>query len=252
MGSFTEIAIPVRQLGFRSALNVKILRDALPWDSYALDSTLAGIGISAGTGTGQYYIFSSADLYSLETDPLNDLLIISNDQPQGFYDLLAANLNIIGAFASGGGVVLWETCDLAWNYGSYAAAGIDSFPGGITQNTHYDFINLAPNHDLLLTGDLADSIRGNYASNKYFFDVPDSAIVYMVNSGGEPTLLALKYGHGTIFFSGQPLEYNFDRRENYDAGLLLPRIIGFMLGRAWDYPAPINTGPDRTNSARSG
>lgn len=232
-----DIVLTMKQLGFGSAFNVKVLRDAPPWDSYALDTTLTGIGLSAGGGTGQYYIFSSGNFALVQADPLNDLLIISNDQPQEFYDLLAININLIREFALHGGTVLWETCDLAWNYGSYATAGLDSFPGGISQYTMYDFINMKTSADYLLTDGLGDTLSGNYASNKYFSNVPDSALIYMEDSSGNPTLIGLKYGYGTMFYSGQPLEYNFDRRGDYNAGLLLPRIIGFILGRTWSYRA---------------
>lgn len=243
-----NIVLNMSQIGLGSAIDVKILRDLPPWDSYALDTTLAGIGLSAGSGGGRYYIYSSGDFAILQPDPINDLLIISNDQPQQFYDLLAININVLREFASRGGTILWETCDMAWNYGSYPVAGIDSFPGGISQNTLYDFINLKMDGDLLLTKGLDDTLSGNYASNKYFAGVPDSAIIYMKDSGGNPTLLALKYGYGTIFYSGQPLEYNFDRRNDFDAGLLLPRITGFILGRTSTKSFQLNSETAESNA----
>ncbi|UCC78871.1 MAG: hypothetical protein JSW64_11380 [Candidatus Zixiibacteriota bacterium] len=224
------------QTGFRSGTNVIILRDLPPWDSYGLDSTLAGMGLAVGTGANQFYIYSSSDLPSVEFTPGSDILIISNDQPQGFYNNLFSNLNKVTEFAAAGGTILWETCDLAWNYGSYAAAGIDSFPGGITHRTSYDAINTIFDPDLNLVEGLGDTLLGNYASNKYFSDIPDSAIIYMKDSGGNPTLIELKYGNGIILYSGQPLEYNFDRRNDYNMGFLLPRIISFLLGIPWEQP----------------
>jgi hypothetical protein len=119
------------QSGYLSGTRVKILRDEPPWDSFALDSTLAEIGLTEGTAGNQFNVCPSFDLPSIDLDSGNDLLIISNDQPQGFYDNLAINMEMVIDFIRAGGTVLWETCDLAWNYGSYAAAGLDTLPGQI-------------------------------------------------------------------------------------------------------------------------
>lgn len=228
--STEDIELQPSQTGFRSGSKVIILRDLPPWESYGLDSMLVGIGLGAGTSVNQFCIYSSSDLPSIEFAPGSDILIISNDQPQGFYDNLFSNLNRVSQFAAAGGIILWETCDLAWNYGSYAAAGMDSFPDGITQRTSYDTINIISDPDLSLVGGLGDTLIGNYASNKYFSVIPDSALIYMKDSESNPTLIGVKYGDGIILYSGQPLEYNFDRRNDYNMGFLLPRIVNYMLG----------------------
>jgi len=233
----SNIVLQLAQSGYQSGSNVKILRDELPWDSYGLDSTLIEIGLTVGTSKDQFSVYSSSELASIELLPDTDLLIISNDQPQGFYDNLSLYIERITVFAAAGGTILWEVCDLAWNYGSYAAAGIDFFPGGISHRTSYDIINTISDPDLYLVDGLGDTLNGVYASNKYFFNIPDSAIVYMENSDGNPTLVGLKFGSGIIFYSGQPLEYNFDRRDDYNMGFLLPRITSFLLGLPWEEPS---------------
>lgn len=225
-----DIELQPSQTGFRSGTDVIILRDLPPWDSYGLDSMLVGIGLGTGTSANQFCIYSSSDLPSIEFAPGSDILIISNDQPQGFYNNLFSNLDRITQFAAAGGMILWETCDLAWNYGSYAAAGIDSFPDGIIQRTSYDAINVISDPDLSLIGGLSDTLIGNYASNKYFSGIPDSALIYMKDTENNPTLIGIKYVDGIIFYSGQALEYNFDRRNDYNMGFLLPRIVSYMLG----------------------
>jgi hypothetical protein len=231
-----NIILHPRQTGFRSGTVVKVLRDIPPWDSYGLDTTLTGIGLTAGTANGQYTIYSSSDLPSISLIPGIDILIISNDQPQAFYNSLSMNLYGITKFVHDGGTVFWETCDMAWNYGSYADAGLDTFPGGVTQTTMYDTLNTVFDSDYSLTGVMGNTLIGDYASNKRYANLPDSAIVYTLNSVSDPTLIALKFGNGVIFYSGQPLEYNFDRRDNYNIGFLLPRISGFLLGTPWVEP----------------
>lgn len=229
----TIIILDMAQTGYFCGTHVNILRDEPPWDSFGLDTALIETGLTLGAAANQFEIFPSSQLTSMELSPGTDLLVISNDQPQGFYDNLAFSLGIITGFVSSGGTVFWEACDLAWNYGSFAAAGLDSFPGGITLRTAYDPINIIADHDLEILRGLEDTLSGTYASNKFLADVPDSVIVYMQNTTGNPTLICIKFGDGMIFYSGQPLEYNFDRRYDYNMGYLLPRILHFMLGIPW-------------------
>jgi hypothetical protein len=154
-------------------------------------------------------------------------------------------------FIRAGGTVLWETCDLAWNYGSYAAAGLDTLPGQIAFRTAYDPINITVDPHLGMVGGLEDTLAGIYASNKYLSNVPDSAIIYMMNSTGYPTLIGLRFGYGLIFYSGQPLEYNFDRRDEYNMGFLLPRILHFMLGKPWEESSLYSFGGDVNSRPKS-
>lgn len=241
------VILDMVQSGYLSGRRVKILRDEPPWDSFALDSILAEIGLTEGTAGNQFNVCPSFNLPSIDLDSGNDLLIISNDQPQGFYDNLATNLETVIGFIRAGGTVLWETCDLAWNYGSYADAGLDTLPGQIALGTAYDPINIITDPNLGMVGGLDDTLTGIYASNKYLSNIPDSVIIYMENSTGNPTLVGCRFGDGLIFYSGQPLEYNFDRRTEYNMGYLLPRILHFILGKPWEESSLHSSGED-TNS----
>ena len=75
-----------RQSGFGTASIVKVFRDQLPWDSSALDSTLYEQGLTLGHDRYQFYIYYSDMMADVELRPGMDLVIISNDQPQAFYD----------------------------------------------------------------------------------------------------------------------------------------------------------------------
>jgi len=225
-------ALELVQSGYSSGTSVRILRDQPPWGSYSLDSILTQMGFTVGLAGNQFSICPSSNLSSGLFHPGRDLVIISNDQPQDFYDNLAIYMAVLVDFARAGGTILWETCDLAWNYGSYTAAGLDTLPGNITLRTAFDQVNTITNPDLDMVDGLQDSLRGFYASNKYLPDVADSVIVYMRNTAGNPTLVGMRFGEGLIFYTGQPLEYNYDRRDDYEIGILLPRLIRFMLGKS--------------------
>lgn len=225
-------ALEMVQSGYSSGTSVRILRDQPPWGSYSLDSVLTGMGFTAGLSGNQFSVCPSSNLSSCSFRPGRDLVVISNDQPQLFYDNLAIYIGNILDFVRAGGTVFWETCDLAWNYGSYAAAGLDTLPGDVTLRTAFDQVNAITNPDLDMVGGLQDSLRGFYASNKYLGNLADSAIIYMKNTAGNPTLVGMRFGEGLIFYTGQPLEYNYDRRDDYEIGVLLPRLIRFMLGKS--------------------
>ncbi len=228
-GVFLTIDFRPAQFGFGTATGVKLFRDRTPWDSFAMDSILLNIGLSSGTGPGHFELFSSAEIAGVELSPGTDMVIISNDQPQEFYDILALNQSKFDDFVRAGGVIFWGACDMGWNYGSIADAALE-LPGNIRVSYLLDQANLVINTNFEFLSNLSDTLHGNYASQEVFFDLPYGAIVYMTDTGGNPTLIGMGIGQGWTFVSGQPLEYNLDRTTAYDIGVLLPRIIRFILG----------------------
>jgi hypothetical protein len=226
-----NLYLTFHQTGFGTATSVIIFRDQLPWDSRALDSVLIQQGFSLGTGAQNYYVYPSAAMPDAELRPESDLVVISNDQPQWFYDNYAASQNRFEQFVRDGGTMLWCACDLGWNYGSISAAGI-SLPGGIEIDYALDQVNLSETGGFEILHGLPDTLYGNYASQESFAGLPAGALEYLVDTAGGPTLLGFPLGNGWVVFSGQPLEYNYDRRETYNIGELLPRVIRFLLGIA--------------------
>ncbi len=226
---YQSLNLSLSQSGFGSALSVIIFRDLLPWDSHALDSALAEVGFALGTGEHNYYIYPSSEMSNIEMRPGLDLVVISNDQPQSFYDNYAASRERIERFVRDGGTLLWCACDLGWNYGSISDAGL-ILPGSVTISYSLDQINLVADPGYLMLNGLADTLTGNYASQEVFTDLPVGSIEYLKDSIGNPTLIGFAVEEGWVVISGQPFEYNYDRREIYNIGDLLPRVIRFLLG----------------------
>lgn len=218
-----------RQSGFGMASVIKVFRDQLPWDSRAMDSTFYEQGLTLGHDSNQFYIFYSDVMADIDLRPGIDLVIISNDQPQTSYDNYALNQDRFESFVREGGALLWCVCDLGWNYGSIIEAGL-TLPGPIMANYSLDQVNIVANTEYQLLSGLDDTLWGNYASQEYFDNIPYGAIGYLTDSGGRPTLVGFGLGKGWVLVSGQPLEYNYDRRDLYNIGDLLPRIIRFLLG----------------------
>ncbi len=217
------------QTGFGIASHIVIFRDSLPWDSYAMDSTLISLGLTYGHGNLQYLIYTSNEMDTVTLNSVSDMVIISNDQPQEFYDNYARNQTKFNNFLENGGSIFWEACDMGWNYGSIASSNI-TLPGRVQINYSLDNINLKSSIQYGLLSGLPDSLNGNYASVESFANLPSGAIIYMVNSQGHPTLAGFESGQGWAIISGQPLEYNYDRRELYNMGVMLPRVIRYFLG----------------------
>jgi hypothetical protein len=217
------------QTGFGVASTVKVFRDQLPWDSRALDSTLYEQGLTLGHEGNQFYIYYSDMMAGVELRPGIDLVIISNDQPQAFYDNYASNQDRFEDFVQEGGALLWCGCDMGWNYGSISEAGL-TLPALVTLNYLLDQVNVVANSQYLLLFGLDDTLQGNYASQEYFDNIPYGAITYLTDTDSGPTLIGYGWGEGWVVISGQPLEYNYDRRGLYNIGDLLPRIVRFLLG----------------------
>ena len=213
-----------------TASHIKVFRDTQPWLTTSFETTMANDGYTAGTGTKQYEILSSNDLATNILTPGTDFVVIANDQDQTFYNNLAANLPRLDRFVQNGGSVLWEACDLGWNYGSMASAGITTLPGGVSFATNFDQTNnnVAPSSALM--NGLPGTLTGTFASHEHFANLPKGATTYTTDSAGYPTLAEYHYGNGWIMITGQPLEYNVVYNPD-SMGLVYPRLFNYVLGQ---------------------
>ncbi len=225
--------------GAGTANHVKIFRDNIawvredyPWTRDALVEVLAGLGIEPGAGYHQYEVLPSTDMGTAPLVPGADLVIISNDQAQGFYDHYAANQVRFSAFVANGGSLLWEACDEGWADGSMANAGV-VLPCGIRTRMEYCYQNYVVSPSLPLVAGLPTTMDHNYASHEGLVSVPDNATIYCVDDYWMPTLVEFNFGRGWVMVTGQPLEHQY--RAVYGAAdmeQLLPRIIAYFVGGA--------------------
>jgi hypothetical protein len=234
--SVVETTVFGTQAAAASATRIKIFRDNLPWDSEAMDDVLSDIGISLGAEENQYQVVNSAYFDTITLVAGEDLVIVANDQSQEFYDNYYASRERINTFILEGGTIFWEACDLGWARGSISEAGI-ALPGNAGIVSGYQSHNYLTSSLWHLTAGLDSTLVGNYASHEGFINLPDGALAYTLDSRGLPTLVSFNYGVGWVILSGQPLEYSYDRLESYNSGLLLPRILCFVLGLDYDEAA---------------
>ena len=230
-GSIRSITRKVSVGGGRgTADRIKLFRDALPWDSKAILDLFNAIGFVEGTGAGAYEILTSQDMESVELIPGQDLVVVSNDQPQGFYNNYARNQVKFLNFVDNGGTLFWGASDEGWSEGSIVDAGIN-LPGGVEVNQQYESENLIFDQALPLVSGLPEVLTGNYASHEWFANLPDGTVIYTIGKDSrQPTLIEFSWGAGWVIMTGQPLDWGYDRRDEFSMGLLLDRVIAYVLG----------------------
>ncbi len=218
--------------GQGTATHVKLFRDNLPWNSNAMVDMLVSLGFTEGQGPNTYEILTSDQMGSVDLIPGQDLVIISNDQNQTFYNNYAKVQVRFSNFVLGGGALFWEACDNGWASGSMESAGI-VLPGNIQMHYALDNWNYIPNPDLPLVQGLPTAMDHNYASHESFSNLPDGTTVYCVNSDQEPTLIEFNLGAGWVIVTGQPLEHQYEHiYGNPDMENLLPRIVSYFTGKS--------------------
>ena len=237
--------------GQGTATHVKLFRDNLPWNSNAMVDMLVSLGFSEGQGPNTYEILTSDQMGSVDLIPGQDLVIISNDQNQTFYNNYAKVQVRFSNFVLGGGALFWEACDNGWASGSMESAGI-VLPGNIQMHYALDNWNYIPNPDLPLVQGLPTAMDHNYASHESFTNLPDGTTVYCVNSDQEPTLIEFNLGAGWVIVTGQPLEHQYEHiYGNPDMENLLPRIVSYFTGKPLAKTLHKRTLPKSTRSTSS-
>lgn len=217
--------------GAGTATHVKLFQDNLPWDSNAMVEVLENLGFVEGLGTDTYEIISSSNMSNVNLIPGEDLVIISNDQNQTFYENYYNSQLRFTNFIYMGGSMLWEACDRGWALGSIEDAGV-ILPGNLTIHHSYDSINYVTNQNLPLVAGLPYEMDHNSASHESFLNYPDGTTIYTINTNSEPTLIEFNLGGGWIIVSGQPLEHQYERiYGSPDMEQLLPRIISYFTGK---------------------
>lgn len=212
--------------------HVKLFRDQPPWHSYAQDSVLVSLGFTEGPGPDQYEIIASSAMGTTSLVPGQDLVIVSGDQDQTFYDNYADNTTRFDSFVQSGGSLFLEACDEAWNFGVMDSVHNLELPGGVQANFALDLLN----HNRypgspLLAGIPTDMIH-EYASHEWFSGLPEtpSDTVYCRDSNDNPTMAVYGFGTGRVLISGQPLEHQYVYG-SHDMQQLLPRLLAYFTGK---------------------
>jgi hypothetical protein len=193
-----------------------VLMDVLPWDSDAIQQTLAANGVP-------FDVAGSAEFVSLDFTSYH-AIYIGNDQPQSFYDAYLANFDKFAAYVNQGGFLWFGSAAFGFQDGNLDGVAL---PGGlIVHGPVYEEQNGvdAPDHPLM--AGVPDPFSGSSASHVTFADLPAGATAVAHGlSSGEPTLVDYDLGAGHVVAVGQPVEFGLANGE--DTGLILQNGVPF-------------------------
>lgn len=231
--------------GNATADRIVIFRDAIAWDDElravdygdnndALIRILESLGFQEGMNSNEYVVYTSNEMTSISLDPSRDLVIISNDQPQSFYDNYELNQLKFSNFVYSGGSIFWGACDRGWNNGSINISNL-LLPSNIQIVDDIDGVNFVVDSESMLTQELPNQLDHNYASHLYFNNLPDFTTVYITNSDRQPTLIEANLGSGWMIMGGMPMEHQYRQvYQQRDLEELLPRVIAYFTGKEYN------------------
>jgi subtilisin family serine protease len=202
-----------------------LVMDDLPWGSDAIQTVLEANGIS-------YDMAGSDALASIDLAGYK-LVIVANDQSQGFYESLKSSMDRLEAYARAGGFLFFGAASGGWNGGDFSGA---TLPGGavVGEWVFDDFNDIAaPDHPVM--AGLPDPFSGTSASHTVFAAVPaDTTVIATSSITGEPTLIEYRLGAGQLLAFAQPMEFGFVADQ--DTGRILVNAIPYAWSFAADAP----------------
>ncbi|NBD16586.1 MAG: S8 family serine peptidase [Cyanobacteria bacterium] len=192
-----------------------VFQDSLPWDSDALQQVLENNDLETE-------VVNSSEMDNIDLSSY-EVVFISNDQPQSFYNNYVANASNFADYVSSGGTLWFGAASLGFNGGDF---GGGQLPNGVTVSNFFEDFNdvVAPTNPLM-TG-VPDPFFGTAASHAAFENLPeDTEIIAQGQNSNLPTLLEYEYGAGQVLAFGQTLEYGFANEQ--DAGLILENSVPY-------------------------
>lgn len=189
-------------------VDVLLIQDNLPWDSYANETVLERLGI-------KYHLISTSELEY--TDIWNyKMIIIANDQTFSTYSNFKAFKSRLDLFANLGGVLLFGACDSGWANGEMDF----ELPGGVRKVSELATNNYIVNRSHpIVSGKLTDKkalsnneLYSHYCSHNYFIEstLPKGTNIILRSSDSHmPTLVEYSYGSGHVIASALTWEHNY-------------------------------------------
>jgi hypothetical protein len=175
------------------------------------------------------------------------LVIISGDQPQGFYDTYAANHARFEAYVAGGGIVEFHAAAWGWNGGDLSGIPL---PGGVEVIFSIKERNYVEDPSHPLVAGVPNPMWGSGVSHGYLTGTLTSTTIICTEGttpGGHPTLIEYPYGSGLVIASGQVLEFGYS--QGADAGIVLQNMIPYAYSRGTGSSVLLASDQDGTGSA---
>jgi len=214
--------------------DVLLVQTSAPWTTQSNEQCLADLGFT--------YDFVT-DWNGIDWSNLSDyrVMLIVNDQAQGFYDGHATHQAELEQFVQDGGDLLFFAAGAGWAQGELTAP----LPGGLPwhfYNESGDYANYNTIEDYthpIVTSQLSDNVpltdaemNGNYCSHGYFRDdqlLAETRVIFRQTPqlGGNPTCIDYRVGMGHVVASTNTWEYHY-------AGMGVAGLEGYFAQRNLD------------------
>lgn len=202
--------------GNRSAVNVLVFRDQLPWGINVVVPLLQGLGANVTTAT-------SGEMGSIDLAQYC-LVVFESNQPETFYVIYNANLAKFTSYVNNGGILEFHACvfsSVRENIGSTPLPG-----GAATFGSPYlDSYNYIVNASHSIVNGLSDPLEGGFASHDAFMDLPAGTDIITRNSSSLPTTIEYSLGSGRVIATGMTWEFGYTYGWNF--GPMLPQCLAY-------------------------
>lgn len=189
--------------------DVLLIKNKNPWDSRANEIVLNSLGIGYTTSTIDNAVELNFDEYKL--------IIVANDQVDGFYRKLSTIRTKLELFVMNGGTLLYGICDAGWGNGYSDLLIPGDIELGPVSYQNYNYI-VDESHPIV-SGILSNgekltnsNLYNNYASHRYFKkDSLPSDTNVIINAGNDkPTLIEYPIGNGIVIASAMTWEHSYN------------------------------------------
>jgi hypothetical protein len=174
-----------------------VFEDALPWDSDALQQVLTNNGIV-------FDLVGSSEMATIDMTDY-EVVFVSNDQSQTFYDMYAASSARFESYVEAGGFLWFGAA--GWGYNNGDPSGLN-LPGGVTvAGPIFEDENVVVQVDHPVMTGVPDPFTGTSASHAAFVNIIEGSTVAIGASARQPSLVEYGIGAGRVLAFGQTLEF---------------------------------------------
>ncbi len=196
---------------------VLVFQDFLPWESAALQEVLENNGI-------EFDLVGSEEMESIDMTPY-EVVFVSNDQPQEFYEAFTASVGRFEEYVNGGGFLWMGAAGWGWNGGEPDGLPL---PGGVFLNgPEFEDENVVVQPEHPVVAGLPEVFFGSFASHSFFIDAPDGSTITVGAFTDEPTLIEYELGAGRVLATTQPLEFHWENGQ--DGAVILENSVPYAV-----------------------
>ncbi|WP_225807657.1 pyrolysin [Thermococcus bergensis] len=203
LGFITIFLFVLSSLSFSAAQGVTgkkvlILKNVDAWNSNANEQILTELGVS-------YDVMTASQLSSLAaSDLINtyDMILITSDQNQVFYNDLGPQMPKLEEFVKAGKVLQIHAANWGWHGGRWTTP----LPAGV------EIVNSYSNYEYMVKN--GTWLYSTYSSHGYLINVPTGAEIITVQGDGstpdysKPSTIIYSFGSGRVMASGLTFEYS--------------------------------------------